>query len=161
MDLRDVAANVVHDYPGGAPSLAPRMGKNATTLAHELHGTGAAKLGLLDAEKITLRTGDRRILEAFALNCGCALVELPVEDDVPSTPEGCMARLAATVREFGDVCAVVSADLSDGHISDNELSRIDKECGDLIASVRHLREALASRNHAAKQAMGAAHAAGK
>lgn len=148
MDLRDVAANVVHDYPGGSPSLAPRIGKNATTLAHELNGTGAAKLGLLDAEKITLRTGDLRILEAFALNCGLMLVPLP--DDMGESTDDCMARLAATAREFGELCTEVSTDLADGHISDNELARIDRECGELMASLRPLREAVARRNQAGK-----------
>lgn len=147
MDLRDVAANVVHDYPGGAPSLAPRIGKNATTLAHEVHGTGAAKLGLLDAEKITLRTGDMRILEAFALNCGQMLVPL---HQVDATGDDCMLKLAATAREFGDLCTEVAADLADGVISDNELARIDRECGELMASLRTLREALARRNQAGK-----------
>jgi hypothetical protein len=148
MDLRDVAANVVHDYPGGSPSLAPRIGKNATTLAHELNGTGAAKLGLLDAEKITLRTGDLRILEAFALNCGHMLIQLPT--DMGDNVDDCMARLAATAREFGDLCTEVSTDLADGSISDNELARIDRECGQLMASLRPLREALARRNHQGK-----------
>jgi len=144
MDLRDVAANVVHDYPGGAPSLAPRIGKNATTLAHELNGTGMAKLGLLDAEKITLRSGDLRILEAFALNCGQLLVPLPMADD--GHPDDCMARLAATAREFGELCTEVSKGLADGGITDNELARIDQEIGHLMASLRPLREALARRN---------------
>ncbi len=150
MDLRDVAANVVHDYAGGALSLAPRIGKNATTLAHEVHGTGAAKLGLLDAEKITLRTGDMRILEAFALNCGQMLVALPTGFD--ASPDDCMARLTTAVSEFGDVCTIVSKDLGKKAISDNKLALIDKECGELIASVRALRTALASRNTSSKQA---------
>ncbi len=148
MDLRDIAANVVHDYPGGAPSLAPRVGKNATTLAHELNGTGTAKLGLLDAEKITLRTGDLRIVEAFALNCGHLLVPLPMADD--SHPDDCMKRLAATARDFGELCTEVAGDLEDGAISDNELARIDRECGQLMSSLRTLREALARRNQAGK-----------
>ncbi len=145
MDLRDVAANIVHDYPGGAASLAPRIGKNATTLAHEVHGTGSAKLGLLDAEKITLRTGDMRILEAYALNCGYLLVALPVAG-VDATPDDCMAHLTHAVREFGDVCAVMSSELGTGSISDNKLALIDRECGELIAAVRALRTAVASRN---------------
>ncbi|MGV0960127.1 MAG: phage regulatory CII family protein [Limnohabitans sp.] len=148
MDLRDVAANVVHDYPGGAPSLAPRIGKNATTLAHEVHGTGAAKLGLLDSEKITLRTGDMRILEAFALNCGQMIIPLPAVDD--GHPDDCMTRLATTAREFGDLCTEVAGDLVDGVITDNELARIDRECGELMASLRTLREALARRNQVGK-----------
>ena len=152
MDLRDVAANVVHDYPGGAPSLAPRIGKNATTLAHELNGTGSAKLGLLDAEKITLRTGDLRILEAFALNCGQMVV--PLAEHAGGNLADCMSTLADTARAYGALCTEVGADLADGKISDNELARIDRECGLLMASLHHMRVALADFNAAGKPQQG-------
>lgn len=150
MDLRDVAANVVHDYPGGSPSLAPRIGKNSTTLLHEVNGTGAAKLGLLDAEKITQRSGDLRILEAFAMNCGQMVIPLP--EALTAAGDDCMLKLADTAREFGEFCAEVGGDLADGKISDNELERIDRECGQLIASLHSVREALARRNLASKPA---------
>ena len=149
MHLRDVAYLVVHDYPGGAPSLAPRLGKNATTLAHELNGTGVAKLGLMDAEKITQLTRDLRIVEAFALNCGQMLVPLP--EALVDASEDCMVRLADTAREFGDLCREVATDLSDSVITDNELARIDAECGKLIASLHTLRESLARRNAESKR----------
>lgn len=151
MDLRDVAYDVVRDYPGGAASLAPRLGKSSTALSHEVNGTGTAKLGLLDAEKITHRTGDMRILEAWAGNCGQMLVPLP---GVELATDDCMLRLADSAREFGDLCREVASDLADGVISDNELGRIDKECGQLIASVHALRESLAARNQATKAARG-------
>ena len=143
MHLRDVAYNVVHDYPGGAPSLAPRIGKNATTLAHELNGTGTAKLGLMDAEKITHLANDLRILEAFATNCGQMLVPLPPPINFGQDAD-CMLRLADTAREFGELCKEVATDLVDGQISDNELGRIDRECGELISSLHAMREAVAS-----------------
>ena len=150
LDLRDVAFNVVHDYDGGAPSLAPRINKNPTTLAHELNGTGAAKLGLLDAEKITLRTHDLRILEAFAGNCGQMLVPLP--ETIQLHTDDCMLKLAGSAREFGELCKEVAEDLADGSISDNELARIDRDTGDLIASLYSLREALTARNQVGKPA---------
>ena len=148
MNILDAAYNVVHDYPGGSASLAPRMGKSATTLSHEVSGTGAAKLGLLDAAKITHLTGDLRILAAFAGNAGQMLVPLP--DVITDGSDDCMQRLAGTVQEFGDLCREVAVDLADGVISDNELSRIDKECGQLIASLHALRESLAHRNRSNK-----------
>ena len=148
MNLRDAAYNTVHDYAGGAASLAPRMGKSVSVLSHEVTGTGTAKLGLLDAEKITHLTGDLRILEAFATNCGQMLVPLPHAVDVDA--DDCMLRLAATVKEFSDLCTEVAGDLKDSQISDNELARVDRECGELIASIHSLREALARRNQAGK-----------
>ncbi|MDP3650924.1 MAG: hypothetical protein Q8R67_04490 [Rhodoferax sp.] len=152
MNVLDAAYNVVHDYPGGADSLAPRIDKNATTLCHEVSGTGTAKLALVTAQKITQRTGDLRILVAFATNCGQMLVPLPHSGVLPE--DDCMLRLADAAKEFGELCREVAADLSDGSISDNELERIDTECGLLIASVHKLRESLAVRNLAGKAARG-------
>ena len=145
MHLRDVAYSVVHDYPGGALSLAPRMGKNATTLSHEVNGTGTAKLGLVDAEKITHLTKDLRILEAFATHCGQMLVPLP-EATVLDRDADCMLRLADTARKFGELCKEVAEDLMDGQISNNEMRRVDRGCGGLISSLYALRQAVARRN---------------
>ena len=102
MSLQDAYFNVIHDSPGGAASLAPRLGKSSTTLCHEATRTGFAKAGLLDAEKITLLTGDLRILEAFANNCGQMLVPLPTATVL--LDDDCMLRLADTAREFGELC---------------------------------------------------------
>lgn len=150
MNLLDAGYNVVHDYPGGADSLAPRLGKRGTYLCAEVAATGTAKLGLLDAEKITQLTGDLRILQAFAANCGQMLVPLP--GALVMTSEDCMLRLASSAKEFGDLCTEVAGDLADGDINDNELTRIDRECGELIASVHSLRESLQKRNQAGKAA---------
>jgi hypothetical protein len=149
MSLRDAAFNVVHDYPGGSVSLAPRLGKSHASLSHELTATGTAKLGLLDAEKITILTGDLRILVAFATDCGQMLVPLPAATVLAD--DDCMLRLADTAREFGDLCKEVGGDLADGKISDNELKRIDRECSELIASLHALRESLARRNAECKR----------
>ena len=150
MNVLDAANNVVHDYPGGADSLAPRVDKNATTLSHEVSGTGTAKLALVTAEKITQRTGDLRILAAFATNCGQMLVPLPHAGDLPQ--DACMVRLADSAREFGAFCQEVAGDLADNRITDNELARIDEKCGQLIARLHALRESLAVRNVAGKAA---------
>jgi hypothetical protein len=149
MNLLDAAYNVVHDYPGGSQSLAPRLGKSASSLCHEVTATGTAKLGLLDAAKITQLTGDLRILSAFATNAGQMLVPLPQCAEFAANE--CMLRLADTAREFGTLCNEVAVDLADGNISQNELARIDKECGNLIASVHALRESLEARYQAGKR----------
>lgn len=148
MNLLDAAYNVVHDAPGGCESLAPRIGKNPTTLDHEVKATGTAKLGLLTAAKITHFTGDLRILEAWAANAGQMLVPLPAVAFPLS--HDCFKRLANTAKEFADVVREVGGDLDDDDINDNEMHRIDRECGELIASVHALRQALASRNAACR-----------
>jgi hypothetical protein len=150
MDLIDAAYNVVQDYPGGAASLAPRIGKNSTTLSHELTRQGTAKLGLLDAKKITDCTGDLRILYSWATDAGQMLVPLP-EALLLLKDQDCLRRLAEVASKFAAVCHEVTAGLSDdGKISDNELSRIDAEIGNQIAALHSLREALARNNQANK-----------
>lgn len=154
MNLLDAAYNVVHDYPGGAQSLAPRLGKSGTYLCAEVAATGTAKLGLLDAAKITQLTGDLRILAAFATNAGQMLVPLP--SVTMAATDDCMIRLGAAATEFGIFCTVVAGDLSDGKITDNELCSIDRQSGELIAKLHSLREALADRNQAGKMLNGRA-----
>ena len=148
MNLLDAAYHVVHDYPGGAQSLAPRMGKSASTLSHEVTATGTAKLGLLDAAKITDLTGDLRLLTAFAANAGQMLVPLPGAGALVS--DDCMRGLAHSAVEFGELCQEVAGSLADGSISDNELGRIDAGCGELFAAIYAMRQALAARNAAGK-----------
>ena len=104
MNLLDAAYNVVHDYPGGSHSLAPRIGKSATTLSHEVAAHGTAKLGLIDAAKITVLSGDLRILEVFAINAGQMLVPLPIDFDARS--DDSMARLADSTQEFGNLLEI-------------------------------------------------------
>lgn len=148
MNLLDAAYHVVHDYPGGPDSLAPRMNKSATTLCHEVTATGTAKLGVLTAETVTQLSGDLRILQAFAGNCDQMVVPLPRDFDVKS--DDCMLRLAEAAKEFGTLCQEVAGDLADNSISDNELARIDRECGLLIARIHSMRESLAQKNQAGK-----------
>lgn len=149
-NLLDAAYHAVHDYPGGAPVLAIRMKKNYTTLCHELTSTGTAKLGLLDAQKITDLTGDISILQAWATSAGQMLVPLP--SVAAQQGDDCMQRLATTAREFGDLVAEVSGDLADGSVSDNELGRIERECGELIVALHGLMASITQRNHAGKPA---------
>lgn len=150
MSLIDAAYNVVHDYPGGAASLAPRIGKNPTSLSHEVKQQGTAKLGLLDAQKISDIAHDLRILQAWATDAGQMLVPLP-DQDLLSADDDCLRRLAEVAQEFAHVCKEVTADLGgDGVITDNELRRIDTEIGQQIAALHALREALAANNLAHK-----------
>lgn len=148
MNLLDAAFNLVSDYPGGAQSLAPRMGKGVSTLSHEVTAAGTAKLGLLDAEKMSVLANDARILTAWATNMGHMLVPLPSQAQQLSND--CMLRLAGAAKEFGALCKEVASDLADDIISDNELERIDRETGKLIASLQSLRCSLAARNLAGK-----------
>lgn len=146
--LRDHAYNLAQAYPGGAAALALRMGRNATTLQHELRGTGTAKLGLEDAAALTAFACDRRILAAWAAEEGQLLLPMPVISDVDASQ--CMRRLSATAQEFADLVAVATADLSDNQVSDNELARIEREASELYAAIHGLLKAVRDLHAASK-----------
>lgn len=143
----DAAFAVVHDAAGGASALGVRLGKNPSTLSHEVAGHGTAKLGLSDAVKITLMTRDLRILNSFAAACGCMVVPMPDVTPSASTAE----QVGQLAREFGDVVNEVMLTMADGKVSTNELHRCEKEWGELVAvgqavmqQIRHMHEQTAS-----------------
>lgn len=131
MNVLDAAFNLVHDQPGGAGPLALRLGKRPGTLSHEIRHEGFAKLGLVDALKISQITGDLRILNAFADELGCMVLPLAQSTGSDDAVMRCVATLA---REFSDVVAsAVDAD-SDGKITANELAKFEGQWAELIAA---------------------------
>lgn len=151
MDVLTAAYNVVTDYPGGAQALGPQMGKSPSTLSHELNRNyPGAKLGLLDAVKITVLTGDRRILDAFDEAC-----KGPVRVDGLSGRDA-FAAISRAASEFSDLLLVSSAAWVDGEITATELDKLERETGELIAACKYLM-AMAREQHA----MLAPHASGR
>ncbi len=142
----DAAFHLAHDYPGGAAALAPRMGKAHGTLCHELTATGTAKLGLVDALKLSHLTGSRSILNAFASELGCVVLPLPAHHAGIDT----FRQIADTAREFGEFITSVADAAGDGQITANELSRVDRELGELVAAAQEIRATLADLHESGK-----------
>lgn len=126
----DAAFALVRAYPGGASSLAPRIGKAHGTLSHEVSGRPGCKLGLDDAIALSVLSGDLRVLNAFAAEMGCMVLQLP---DASACGDDVMQRVGQAAREFGEFVSEVTTDAADGDISANDLKRIEKEWGDLLA----------------------------
>lgn len=145
MDLVDVAALTV-EAAGGAKAVAGRIGKGVSALQHELNPAlgGNFKLGLRTAETIMHRTGDYRILQAMAQNCGFMVLPLPQLGEESSEISDKMADLA---REFADVVgAVATAIRNDGKVSDNELHEITRQWSELMAVGPDLFDVLEANN---------------
>jgi hypothetical protein len=138
MDVMTAAFNVAEDYrPGGACGLAHAIGENPNSFRHAVTETAGSKLGLKTAVKMTKRTGDLRILLAFAAECGQMCVPLPGSLDLDTND--CMRALAQTSKEFNDVVREVCDALAgDGRVSANELERIDREGGELLQQLQRL-----------------------
>lgn len=132
----DAAYHVVHDYPGGAASLAPRLGKSHGQLCAELNRTGTAKFGLETAVQVTEMSGDMRILEAYAARCG--RMTLPLPELLQESDDGILASQGAFLREVADVVQELGKDYADGRITANERDRFRQEVGELTAALQHL-----------------------
>jgi hypothetical protein len=150
MNALDAAYHVVHDYPGGAESLGPRLKKGSTVLSAEVAGRGTAKFGLSDAVKVTQMTGDYRILHAFAEAVGQMCIPLP--GCLADTGDDVLLALGETSREFSELCREVCQDVATGVFTDNALDRFELERGKLMADLHHLGEAFRAKNLAAKPA---------
>ena len=142
----DAAYQLVRAYPGGALSLAPRMGKNPTSLSHEVKCTGTAKFGLDDAVTASVLTGDLRILNAFASECDCMVLPLPRS---LANDNNAMMRVATLAREFGDLVGSVTEATADGAITANELARAQREWSELVAAGQALLSHLEAKHAAA------------
>lgn len=77
--LAEAIYRTVHDHPGGAVRLAPKVGMNAGTLSNKANpAMEEHKLGLLESVPIQRITDDFRILAAYAWALDHAVV--PVGD---------------------------------------------------------------------------------
>lgn len=144
MDVLTAAYHLVHDYPGGPASLAPRLDKSASTLAHECQpGYPGAKLGLQTAVRMSVLAGDRRILNAFAADMGCMVVPAtaPALTDLQA-----LQALGALAAAFADVVQETTGAMVDGQVSDNELHRLEREGGELLVALQQVLQVARANN---------------
>jgi hypothetical protein len=148
LSVLDAAFNVAHDFkPGGASGLARAMDCNPTTLSHEIKATAGAKLGLATAVKMTVRSGDMRILNAFAAECGAMVVLLPESLDAGSNRN--MQDLAAMAKEFGDVVQAAAGAL-DQDTTFNELVEVRRQWSELLVVGQRMMSGIEARYEASK-----------
>jgi hypothetical protein len=129
MSVMDAARNLAEDYPGGAAALALRIDKNPSSFSHELHEAGIAKLGLVTAVKMTRRTGDRRILNAFAAEAGCMVLPLP--EALAVEGDDAMQMVSDLAREFNDVVQAFVGAVADRDVNGNEMVGIRRQWSEL------------------------------
>lgn len=79
MNTKDAAYLTGHNYPGGAPALAARMGMDARKLSRKLNPNAIHSLTLDEAEVLMALSGDHRILHAMAAELGYVCTPIPSE----------------------------------------------------------------------------------
>lgn len=139
----DAAYHTVHSYPGGAVSLAPRLGmKSAATLNHKVNPHSPTYyLGLKEAQDIQRLTGDHRILFTSAHDLGYACIKVTSEE-VANVNQNCLA----TMQEMSAYLKLVTETLADNVVSDNELSQNIAQLGIMIGEANNLLSVLIGMN---------------
>ena len=126
MHVTDAAYATVHDYPGGAASLAPRVGTTVGVLNSKVNpNTTTHHLTLAEAVKLIDLTGDTRILHAMALQAGAVLVEGCA--DLPDCDMAVLESMTAVFACAGQLGASVHEGLADRTLTAKEFKAIERE----------------------------------
>lgn len=123
MNITDAAHALVHDYPGGSESLAPRLGMSAAVLRNKVNpNNDTHHLALKEAVKATDVTNDDRVLEAWAGARGFALVKIPQLADCCDA--AIVEMMAKAWETHGMVGSEIVKTLDDGRVEHSEVQRV-------------------------------------
>ncbi len=122
MHVLDAASQTVHAYPGGAESLAPRIGMSAGILRNKVNVNNTTNhLTLAEAAEIMAATGDHRILQALAQEHGYALACIDMGGVASRTV---VHHLLDLGMAEGELSRTIHDALADNVISSNEMNAI-------------------------------------
>ena len=131
MDVLDAAYHCVHDFGGGVPALAPRVGMNANTLMNKVSLNNTTHhLTLREATTIQEVTKDTRIVSAMAAALGGVFISLRAD-----TQHTTMEQVMHMAKEFGEVLAAVNDAVADGRVSHNEMLACERQAAELQAAL--------------------------
>lgn len=123
MNVADAAHACVHAYPGGAESLAPRLGMRAAVLNSKVNPkTTTHHLSLSEASRIMGLTGDLRMLHALAAEHGQVVVSPASAED--ACDMAVLEAISALWSRNGDLGTAVHTSLADGALTQSELGQI-------------------------------------
>lgn len=136
MKVEDALYHAVHDYPGGAGSLGPRMGLAASTLYGMANPNGGSHPWPLQRfRQVLALTGDKRPLNALCEENGGVFVPVgAAQENLP----GALQQLATLSAEFGDVARHAADAMRDGRITPRELAAFDTQVFELIQAAAGL-----------------------
>lgn len=126
MNITDAAYNTVHDYPGGASTLAARMGiKSPAVLNSKVNpNTETHHLTLAEASKLMALTGDFRILQALSAEHEKVAIDLP---EIPECRDMSLTdKVLCIGMKGGDVMSLFREIMVDGRITPGEVQDMSK-----------------------------------
>lgn len=137
MNTQDAAYATVHDYPGGASSLAPRMGMPVAVLNSKVNpNTHTHHLSLSEAVRVMAVTGDTRMLRAQCDELGF-LPPIPrVVVDVSDM--ALLESYTQMISRLGEFSRQFHAALSDGRLTTAEVDQLENGMLDFFAAGEEL-----------------------
>lgn len=130
-DVGDAAYRVAHQFPGGVPALAQRMGMSPNTLSHKVSLTNEFhKLSLAEAVHMQHVANRFDILYAMAESLGHVCMPEPIMGEAELN--GILATVGA---EVGDVFREVQRVLADGRVTPNERRKVANQVAEAISAL--------------------------
>lgn len=131
LDVHDAAYHLAHDFPGGVPALAVRMGMSANTLQHKVSLTNTTHhLTLREAVAVQHISKDKRIVQAMAAALGGVYLDMGC--DASHTT---MEQVMHMAKEFGEVLGAVNDAVADGRVTSNEMQHCERQAAELIGAL--------------------------
>ena len=123
MNVEDAIHDLVHDYPGGSESLAPRMGMTAAVLRNKANPECTSHLtSVRDLRKAMALSGDLRPLHALCAEFSGVFV--PVADGEPASDMAVLELIASVWARNGELGQAVHHALVDRELTQEELVAI-------------------------------------
>ena len=123
MNVDDAFHALVHDYPGGSESLAPRMGMSAAVLRNKANPECSTHLPTLrDLRRAMSLSGDLRPLHALCGEFGGVLV--PIAGVEPADDMAVLDLIASVWSSNGALGQEVHDALVDRDLTQSELASI-------------------------------------
>lgn len=130
-DVDDAAFRIAHQFPGGVPALAQRMGVPASTLNKKVNPNDEShRLSVRDSLHLQLVAGRYDVLYAMASSLDHVCLHMPDE-----TAGEVGMRLARVGAEVGDVFRSAQKALEDGRITPNERREISGQVAEAISAL--------------------------
>jgi hypothetical protein len=136
MNTKDAAYHTVHDYEGGSESLGPRVGISAAVLRNKVNPHNEThRLALDEAVRISVVTGDSRMLDAFAAELGRVTVEIPTAG---TSDMDVLSDTCSLVTQVGQYMQTIHTALSDGKVDGKEIKAIRQQAIEAMSKVATL-----------------------
>jgi hypothetical protein len=140
MDLLDAAYHTGHQYPGGIPALAARMGLSQNVLASKLNlNSDTHHLTLRQAQTMMDVTDNDAILYSMAEHRGYDLVRT-----IPANTERADSLFWQAAAAFAQLQEAVADAMQNG-VTRNSLRRVSNQASDAMAHMHNLVGAVAAQ----------------